>query len=220
MTRALVVLSGGQDSATCMAWAHTMFDEVQAISFDYGQRHSRELLAAKDIAELFDAQLSIVPIDVLKGNPRSGLTSALDVNEVDAQTKLPKSFVPGRNLIFLTSAASIALSRGISNIVTGVCETDFSGYPDCRRSTIDALTIAINLGNEGLGTVEIHTPLMHLSKAETVRLAKRLPLGWDALGLSWTCYEGGEFPCRKCPACTLRIKGFEEAGLSDPALAV
>lgn len=220
MTKALVVLSGGQDSATCMAWAATMFDDVQAVSFDYGQRHVRELQAAKDIADLFDVQLSVIKIDALRGNPRSGLTSALDVNEVDEQTKLPKSFVPGRNLIFLTSAASIALSRGIENLVTGVCQTDFSGYPDCRRATIDALTKAINLGNEGLGELEIHTPLMHLTKAETVRLAKRLPNGWAALALSWTCYEGGDHPCRKCPACALRIKGFQEAGLADPAMAI
>lgn len=219
MSEALVVLSGGQDSATCMAWAATVFDRVHAISFDYGQRHRRELQSAAAIADLFGASLTLVGVDSLRSNPASGLTSSdIDVKEVDPTTSLPKSFVPGRNLIFLTSAASIALSRGIHDIVTGVCQTDFSGYPDCRRDTVDALERAINLGNAGLGSVRIHTPLMYLTKAETVSLAKRLPLGWDAVAKSWTCYEGGEKPCGVCPACQLRIKGFVEAGEIDPAI--
>lgn len=218
MTNALVVLSGGQDSATCMAWASTMFDSVRAISFDYGQRHKRELESASSIAKLFNAPFEVVDMSVLKGNPSSGLTSQLDVREIDTKTSLPKSFVPGRNLIFLTSAASIALTQGISDIVTGVCQTDYSGYPDCRRETVEALERAINLGNAGLGTIRIHTPLMFLTKAETVLLAKRLPLGWEAISLSWTCYEGGKEPCGVCPACLLRIKGFDDAGLTDPAL--
>lgn len=219
MSEALVVLSGGQDSATCMAWAATVFDKIHALSFDYGQRHKRELESALAIAEMFGASMSIVGVDALRANPSSGLTrSDIDVSTIDPDTALPKSFVPGRNLIFLTSASSIALSRGIHDVVTGVCQTDFSGYPDCRRDTIDALERAINLGNAGLGGVRIHTPLMHLTKAETVLLAKRLNLGWEAIAKSWTCYEGGEKPCGICPACVLRMKGFSEAGLPDPAI--
>ena len=218
MSKALVVLSGGQDSATCMAWAATMFDEVEALCFDYGQRHVREIDSARKIAAMFDAPLTVVGVDALKNNPASGLTSSLPVGEVDQKTSLPKSFVPGRNLIFLTSAASIALSRGITDLVTGVCQTDYSGYPDCRRETIDALERAIGLGNAGLGSVHIHTPLMYLSKAATVALARRLPKAWDAVAQSWTCYEGGDKPCGVCPACILRIKGFSEAGFDDPAI--
>ncbi len=156
----------------------------------------------------------------LRGNPTSGLTADHDVREVDPKSGLPRSFVPGRNLIFLTSAASIAASRGIRDVVAGVCQTDYSGYPDCRRDTIDAVERAVLLGNRGLtDEFRIHTPLMHLTKAETVRLAQRLPGGMEAVGKSWTCYEGGASSCGTCPACILRAKGFAEAGTCDPASA-
>lgn len=219
MAKALVVLSGGQDSATCMAWAASRFDEVEAISFDYGQRHIKELDAAKKIADMFGARLVTIKVPVLENNPKSGLTNDQEsVTEVSEETNLPKSFVPGRNIIFLTSAASYALSRGIHDIVTGVCQTDYSGYPDCRRATIDAIEKAVDLGCEGLGGIKIHTPLMFLTKAETVKLALETERGMEAVSLSWTCYEGGEKPCGACPACVLRAKGFEEAGIPDPAL--
>ncbi len=218
MRKALVVLSGGQDSATCMAWAANRFDEVETISFNYGQRHARELESAKAIAALFDASHQVIDIPVLKGNKASALTSDGSVSDVDLRSELPKSFVPGRNLIFLTSAASIALSQGIEHLVTGVCQTDYSGYPDCRRDTIDALQTAINLGSRGLSEITIHTPLMYLTKAQTVELARSLKMGWEAVALSWTCYEGGEAPCGKCPACELRAKGFAESRYRDPAL--
>ena len=149
--------------------------------------------------------------------------------ESDEVTGLPKSFVPGRNLLFLAAAASLALSEGITDLVTGVCQTDYSGYPDCRRETIDSMEQSIYLGNRELvdqlcqakATVakfSVHTPLMNLSKAESVKLAQKLPLGLKAVGESWTCYQGGDEPCGECPACVLRIKGFEEAGIDDPAL--
>lgn len=219
-SKALVVLSGGQDSATCAAWAATVYDEIECVSFDYGQRHAKELDAARKLAALFGARHDVISVDVLKGNQTSALTAGGSVSEADATTGLPKSFVPGRNLIFLASAASLAASRGISEIVTGVCQTDFSGYPDCRRATMDALegALSLGLGPSAPGGLRIITPLMHLTKAETVRLARRLPKGWDAVALSWTCYEGGETPCQTCPACVLRAKGFAEAGLSDPAI--
>jgi 7-cyano-7-deazaguanine synthase len=219
--KALVVLSGGQDSATCAAWAHDWFrDGFMCLSFDYGQRHRKELDAAKRIANLFGAPHEIVKMPVLAGNPASGLTNPdLDVNEIDANTQLPKSFLPGRNLVFLTAAASYALSRGMRDVVTGVCETDYSGYPDCRRDTILALERAIQLGTHPLPELSFHTPLMHLSKAETVHLATTLTKGWQALAMSWTCYQGGDRPCGTCPACVLRAAGFKEAGMDDPALA-
>lgn len=218
--KALVVLSGGQDSATCAAWAHDWFGSFECITFEYGQRHRKEVWAARRIANLFGVFHNVVHMPVLAGNPASGLTNKdVDVNEVDPVTKLPKSFLPGRNLVFLTAAASYAMGRGIYDVITGVCETDYSGYPDCRRNTILALERAIQLGTEPLPALSFHTPLMHLSKAETVIMSEGLTKGWDALSLSWTCYEGGERPCGKCPACVLRAKGFQEAGKDDPALA-
>jgi 7-cyano-7-deazaguanine synthase len=221
MKKAMVVLSGGQDSATCCAWAHTMFDEFETISFDYGQKHKKELECAADIARICGAAShTVIDIPALADNPMSALTNKkLNMNEVDSRSGLPKSFVPGRNLVFLVSAASIAVSKGIIELVTGVCQTDYSGYPDCRRETIDALEMAIRLGNAGLVTdFQIHTPLMYLTKAETVLLSLRLPLGKDAVKRSWTCYEGGDVPCGVCPACKLRIKGFMEAGVEDPGI--
>lgn len=225
MKKALVVLSGGQDSATCAAWAAAMFDEVSALSFFYGQRHSKELEAAKEIAEMFGMKHQIMDMNPLMGNKTSGLTDdSISVNEKDEKTGLPKSFVPGRNLLFLNAAGSVAISEGIFDLVTGVCQTDYSGYPDCRRDTINSVEDSIYLGNQeivdqyGAGQFIIHTPLMYLTKAETVSLASRLPKGLEAVGKSWTCYEGGDKPCGQCPACELRIKGFKEAGIEDPAL--
>lgn len=224
MTKALVVLSGGQDSATCAAWAKTMFDEVLAVSFNYGQKHSKELVQAQKIAEKLGMPWELIEMPVLKGNKTSGLTDrSISVNDKDEKTGLPKSFVPGRNLLFLNAAASYAISRNIFELVTGVCQTDYSGYPDCRRHTIDHIEASIFCGNEeiikqkGNGQFFIHTPLMYLTKAESVTLASRLPHGMDVVKMSWTCYEGGEVPCGVCPACDLRIKGFKEAGIVDPA---
>lgn len=222
MRRAVVVLSGGQDSATCCAWAANEFRDIHCLSFDYGQRHRRELEAARAIAGLFQAPHTIVEVPVLRDGPSSALTNAeLDLTATHPATGLPLSFVPGRNLIFLAQAAAFGIARGIHDLVTGVCETDYSGYPDCRQATIKALETAIYLGNENLvrhSGFRIHTPLMYRSKAETVKLAMALPGGWYALALSWTCYEGGESPCGVCPACVLRSKGFAEAGETDPAL--
>lgn len=219
MKKALVVLSGGQDSATCAAWAVDNFKEVEFLSFYYGQRHVKELNAAKAIAALFDAKHKTVEVPILI-TADSALT---DPNQsvMDSKHGLPATFVPGRNLIFLTQAASYAICRGISDIVTGVCQTDYSGYPDCRAATITSLETSIYLGNKNFlmdSGFRIHTPLMYKTKADTVRMAAELPMGMEAVALSWTCYEGGDKPCGVCPACILRQKGFEEAGMKDPAL--
>jgi 7-cyano-7-deazaguanine synthase len=130
---------------------------------------------------------------------------------------LPNTFVPGRNLVFLTFAAAFAYQRDIANLVTGVAQTDYSGYPDCREETIVALQQALRLGMES--RVVIHTPLMHLSKRQTVEMARDLG-GLGAMALTHTCYNGVRPPCGECPACVLRAKGFAEAGESDPLLAL
>lgn len=220
MTTALVVLSGGQDSTTCLYWALREFDRVETVTFDYGQRHRIELDCARQIAELAGVPNMVLPIDTFKALGGNALTddSVAVRQEVDRaadreHTRLPNTFVPGRNLVFLTFAAARAYQRGIEHLVTGVCETDYSGYPDCRQRTIEALQQAIRLGMESQLT--IHTPLMHLSKKATVELAREVG-ALEALAYSHTCYEGQQPPCDQCPACQLRAKGFAEAGIPDP----
>ena len=216
MNKALVVLSGGQDSTTCLYWAIDKFgiDAVSSLTFDYGQKHRIELACAKEVAEIAGVTNSVLPIDTFRILGGNALTDDIDVEpEVDPDTQLPNTFVPGRNLIFLTYAAAFAYQRGISNLVTGVAQTDYSGYPDCRNDTIESLQNTIRLGMET--EVTIHTPLMWLSKAETVLLAKQLG-ALEAMAYSHTCYNGQQPPCGICPACELRAKGFEEAGIADP----
>tara|TARA_B100001105_G_C22325790_1_gene414626 strand:+ start:100 stop:771 length:672 start_codon:yes stop_codon:yes gene_type:complete len=212
---AIVVLSGGQDSTTCLYWAIKKYDTIEALTFDYGQRHRIELEAAPKIAKMGGVKNTILPIDtfgVLGGN---SLTGKEEVEQSSPEGELPNSFVPGRNLIFLTFAAAFAYQRGIKDIVTGVCQTDYSGYPDCRQNTIEAIQLAINLGMES--NINIHTPLMWMTKAETVKLAKDVG-ALEALAWSHTCYNGKVPPCGECPACTLRAKGFNEAGINDPLI--
>lgn len=216
--KAIVVLSGGMDSAVCLAWALQCFREVSTITFDYGQRHQREMESAAAIASLANVDHDIFTVACMD-SAQSALTkpaSQADVNVINPKTGLPASFVPGRNLVFLTQAAAFAVAQGANALVTGVCQTDFSGYPDCRRKTMNALEDALSLGIDQ--PITIHTPLMWLTKAETVALMSRLPMANEFVANSWTCYEGGKAPCGKCPACVLRMKGFEEAGIPDPAL--
>lgn len=217
--RALVVLSGGQDSTTCLYWAIDRYgrDNVEAVTFDYGQRHRIELDCARDVsmrAGIGQTELSIDTFNQLGGN---ALTDGnIDVAE-GGDGELPSTFVPGRNLIFLTFAAAHAWQRGIANLVTGVAQTDYSGYPDCRQETIDSLSNTLTMGMDR--TFVIHTPLMNLSKKETVLLAEKLG-AIDAMALTHTCYEGERPPCGKCPACVLRAKGFAEAGIDDPLVLI
>ena len=215
ITSAIVVLSGGQDSTTCLFWAINKFDSVETVTFDYGQRHRIELEAAQKIAKLAGVKNTILPIDtfgILGGN---SLTGKEVVDESSQEGELPNSFVPGRNLIFLTFAAAFAYQRKIKDLVTGVCQTDYSGYPDCRQNTIEAIQLAINLGMES--NVRIHTPLMWMTKSETVKFAEEVG-ALEALAWSHTCYNGEVPPCGQCPACELRAKGFEEGGIPDPLL--
>ena len=214
--KALVVLSGGQDSTTCLFWALKNFEQVQTITFDYGQRHRLELESAKKIAEMAGVSNDVLPINTFNILGGTALTSdeevRLDLNEND----LPNTFVPGRNLIFFTFAAAYAYQRNISQLVAGVCQTDYSGYPDCRQNTIAALELAINLGMDS--QIKIHAPLMWLTKAESVLLAREVE-ALNALVWSHTCYNNQFPPCRECPACQLRAQGFEKANIEDPLLS-
>ena len=224
--RALVLFSGGQDSATCLAWALDRFDAVETIGFDYGQRHRVELevrdqvrsgmqrVRANWAAKLGDDQ--VVDLAVLGRISETALTSGVEI--AMATSGLPNTFVPGRNLLFLTLAAAVAYRRGIKHIVTGVCETDYSGYPDCRDDTIKALQVALNLGMEQ--RFVLHTPLMWIDKAATWALTKDLggAVLVDLIRIaSHTCYRGDRetlhewgYGCGACPACELRQGGWEE----------
>ena len=217
--KALVVLSGGQDSTTCLYWAIDRFgiDNVSSVTFDYGQRHRIELQCAARVAEHAGVPNTCLPIDTFRALGGDALTdSSIDVAaEKSPATGLPNTFVPGRNLIFLTFAAAFAYQRDIDHLVTGVAQTDYSGYPDCREQTIDALQQALRLGMDS--GVFIHAPLMHLSKRQTVELARDLG-GLAAMAFTHTCYNGARPPCGACPACELRAKGFAEAGVPDPLL--
>ena len=217
---ALVVLSGGQDSTTCLYWAIDRFgvDNVSSVTFDYGQRHRIELSCAIQIAEFANVPNVILPIDTFAALGGDALTDSnmAVAGELDKDTGLPNTFVPGRNLIFLTFAAAFAYQRGITQLVTGVAETDYSGYPDCREETMQSLQATLCFGMES--QIEIHTPLMHLSKKATVQLAEALG-AMPAMAMTHTCYNGQRPPCGECPACELRAKGFNEAGIPDPLLA-
>lgn len=224
MSGALVLFSGGQDSATCLAWALDRFDRVETIGFNYGQRHRAEL-AARDVVlhrirtlKNWDQTLGedrILDLGVLGEISDTALTK--DVEIATAASGLPNTFVPGRNLLFLTFAAAVACRRGLKHVVTGVCETDYSGYPDCRDDTIKALQVAINLGMDSRLVLE--TPLMWIDKAQTWALADDL-CGPDLVELiraeTLTCYRGEVETwntwgrgCGDCPACDLRRMGFE-----------
>ena len=219
MSQALVVLSGGQDSTTCLYWALKKFgaDQVETLTFDYGQRHRIELDCARQIAAMAGVPNRLLPINTFNALGGNALTDAtVEVaSEVNENTHLPNTFVPGRNLIFLTFAAAYAYQRGIEQLITGVAQTDYSGYPDCRQNTLQALELAIRLGMDCQLT--IHTPLMFLSKKETVELARSVG-ALETMAYTHTCYAGQQPPCGTCPACVLRAKGFAEAGIADPLL--
>ena len=217
MDAALVVLSGGQDSTTCLYWALDRFGagHVAAVTFDYGQRHRIELDCAARVAARAAVPHTVLPINTFAALGGNALTdSGIAIRAgVDARTQLPTTFVPGRNLIFLTFAAALAYQREIHHLVAGVAQTDYSGYPDCRQATLQALEQALRLGMDY--EITLHTPLMFRSKADTVRLARDLG-ALPALADTHTCYHGQQPPCGECPACVLRARGFAEAGIPDP----
>lgn len=223
-SRALVLFSGGQDSTTCLAWALEKFDEVETIGFDYGQRHAIELECRvkllKRVPELFPAYAGrlggdhMLALPTLNAISETALTRDSEITM--EKNGLPSTFVPGRNLLFFTYAAALAYRRGIRDLVGGMCETDYSGYPDCRDATLQSLQQSLSLGMDY--AFAIHTPLMWLGKAETWKLAHEL--GGDTLvdlirEETHTCYKGerGDLHdwghgCGVCPACELRAKGY------------
>ena len=215
-SKALVIFSGGQDSTTCLFWALKKFKHVEAITFDYGQRHRIELECARKLCERFGVEQKVVAMDFLSSLAPSALTQSSGELKVDGGfNNLPSTFVPGRNILFLTLAAAFAAPRDIRDLVVGVCETDFSGYPDCREDFVASMENSLS---QGLGVaLQIHRPLMRLSKAETFQLASDLGHLNDVVEGSHTCYEGQRntlhswgYGCGMCPACVLRKKGFEE----------
>jgi len=209
--KAVVVFSGGQDSTTCLFWAISNFKEVEAITFDYGQNHIHEVSAAIKIIKRLSIPLHGVELGFVKNLTNSALVHSGDVNKTNKKG-LPSSFVPNRNQLFLTVAHSLAQKIGAEHIVTGVCQTDYSGYPDCREEFINSLEKTTNLGSEE--AIKIHTPLMHLNKAETFKLADDLGCLDVIINDTVTCYYGSDKRndfgkgCGNCPSCKLRQKGF------------
>lgn len=223
----VLVLSGGQDSTTCAYWARERFKELHTVTIDYGQRHFRELEAAEIISKRIEAKthevIEVGPI--LKGtspltNSAEKLEQYKDFNALPGG--LEKTFVPARNLLFLTLAANRAYVLGTGHLITGVCQEDYGGYPDCRQVFIDAVEEALHegyfTGKDGAPDgIRIHTPLMFLTKAQSVDLALRLGQDcYEALGYSHTSYDGAYPPTGKDHATLLREKGFFEAGVPDP----
>ncbi|TFG18873.1 MAG: 7-cyano-7-deazaguanine synthase QueC [Promethearchaeota archaeon] len=223
---ALVVFSGGQDSTTCLIWALKKFKKVSALTFNYKQRHNVEIECAKNIIEILnsrkDIQLDwlsnknvidhiIVDIPFLSRLLKTAMIQELEIKY--DKNGLPTTFVPGRNILFLTIAASYAYQKKIRHIICGVCQTDYSGYPDCRDATIKSLQATLKLGLDY--DIIIHTPLMWKNKAETIKLMQNQG-GLDLFKYTHTCYKGERPACGKCFACELRLKGFKEAGLKDP----
>ncbi|WP_052121088.1 7-cyano-7-deazaguanine synthase QueC [Inquilinus limosus] len=221
---ALVLFSGGQDSATCLAWALQRFGRVETVGFDYGQRHRVELdvrpVVLDAIRDRFPAWAGklgddhMLDLSVLGQVSDTALTRDVEIAMQD--NGLPNTFVPGRNLVFVTFAAALAYRRGLRHLVAGVCETDYSGYPDCRDDTMKAMQLALNLGMET--RFVLHTPLMWIDKAETWGLAESL--GGEALvelirDETHSCYRGDRSQmhdwghgCGECPACDLRAEGW------------
>ncbi len=209
---AVVLHSGGQDSTTCLAWALKKFDSVRLISFDYGQRHKTEIKAAQTIAKKLKLSHKTIKLPILKELTKNALTDKSVKVKAGKKGTLPTTFVDGRNALFLNIAAIYAKQHKIPNIVTGVCQTDYSGYPDCRNDFIKSMQKTLQLAMEF--PFKIHTPLMFLTKAQTVALMDKLG-GLELLKYTHTCYEGVSPACGKCPACKLRLKGFKEYGIDD-----
>jgi len=217
MKKALVIFSGGQDSTTCLGWALHRFDEVEAISFEYGQRHEIELDSAKKIAKKLGVKHTILKLSVFKELGNSALLEEdLDVGSSHSQKpNLPASFVPNRNAMFFTVAHAFAQKIGASFLVTGISQEDYSGYPDCREEFIKPLQKALNLGSDS--DIEFLYPLIHLTKAQTFQLAKDEGVLDTVINESHTCYNADHttfhpwgYGCGECPACKLRKKGWEE----------
>lgn len=210
--KALVVLSGGQDSTTCLFWAIDRFgkENVTAVGFNYGQRHKLELECAAEICEKTGIAYEVIDTPIINQLSANSLTrDDIPVEETKPEGAPPNTFVEGRNLLFLSYAAIFAKTHGITDLVTGVCETDFSGYPDCRDIFIKSLNVTLNLAMEY--NFVIHTPLMWLTKADTWEMADKLGVLDTIYNETLTCYNGIKGTgCGHCPACYLRKNGYDE----------
>ena len=207
---ALVVFSGGQDSTTCLFWAKREFKKVYALSFLYGQKHQKEVDLARAIARKAGVEFEVMDVSFIGRLGHNSLTDAgMEMDQEKPADSFPNTFVPGRNLFFLSIAAVYARERGINHIVTGVSQTDFSGYPDCRDAFIKSLNVTLNLAMDE--QFVLHTPLMWIDKAETWALADELGVLELIRHETLTCYNGipGD-GCGHCPACTLRREGLEK----------
>ena len=222
---AVVVFSGGQDSTTCLGWAKQTFGKVVALSFNYGQKHSVELQQATKIAKMMEVEHYVMDVELLNQLAPNALTRT-DIEVVHPEDMVkdeePNTVVRGRNGLFLWLASIYASTHGYENVVTGVCETDFSGYIDCRDQFIKSLNVAINLGIDS--NIKIHTPLMWLDKVETWELANEVGILDIVIKESHTCYNGDRtslLGCQHCPACNLRNKSlFEFAKRNNIDLSV
>lgn len=221
MKKAVVLLSGGLDSSTTAAIAKSQDYELYAVTFDYGQRHARELESAVAVAESLGVKDHIIITFDMRKIGGSALTDNIDVptgrSTEEMSEDIPVTYVPARNTIFLSFALAYAEKVGAEDIFIGVSQVDYSGYPDCRSEFIEAFEKTANLATkaavEGKAQFRIRTPLINLTKAETIK--QGLELGLD-YSLTWSCYQGGERACGKCDSCLLRLAGFREAGASDP----
>lgn len=223
MSKAIVLLSGGLDSTTALYLAKADGHEVHALSFDYGQRHSRELENARRIAAaagVAQHQVVTLRLDQWGGSSLTDTNMTIDDGNTN-RTDIPDTYVPARNMVFLSVAASLAEAVGAQHIYIGVSEVDYSGYVDCRLVFIDAMQRAINLGTvmgaEKGKEITLHAPFAHMTKADEIRMGRRLGVDFS---LTWSCYRGGSRPCGTCDSCLLRAKAFAEVGIDDPALAL
>ena len=218
-TSALVLFSGGLDSTTCLFWAKNMFHEVHAVTFDYGQRHSREIEAAATVARIAKvASHFVMPVNVLQRSVTRLVDTPHYSSAKDIHVKMQdETFIPFRNLLFLTLAAGRAQEVGCTDLVLGVYETALGGYPDVRQVFIHAAERALSESTAG-DLFSIHTPLMGLSKADIIRTAKRMEDCWEALAFTHSCYDGQYPPSPNNRSSLLRAKGFHEAGLHDPLI--
>ncbi len=206
---ALVLFSGGQDSTTCLFWALKHFASVRTLCITYGQRHSQEVDVARAIAEKHNIPFQVLDASMIGQLAPSSLTSNIEMDKEKGNNEFPNTFVPGRNLLFLTFAATIAYAHNIRHIVTGVSEADFSGYPDCRQNFILSANSSINLAMDK--NFEIHTPLMWRDKSEVWQLSDELGVFDLVRDETLTCYNGViANGCGECPACTLRNEGLKK----------
>ena len=219
MNKAVVLLSGGMDSVTALALAARENEEVYALSFDYGQRHSKELACARWQAEYFVVkEHQLIELDLRPISCSSLLDKAIAIPDEETDC-IPNTVVPGRNMIFLSIAAAYAETKKAGKIYLGVSQVDYSGYVDCREPFVKAMEKAINEGitwcAEGQGMIKVIAPFINMSKVDEIKLGNELGVDYSK---TWTCYREGEQACGACPSCRLRLKAFKEVGITDPII--